>query len=451
MLALVGYLTSYDARFPFLFIGDAYPSNFYVWLRALPAFCGSCLAPILFLTLREMRVSLFGASLPALFLIFDQCYLLESRIIVTDAVLLCGIAMSYYCWERVKNAPRSSTESVMFLILTGVSMGCCLSTKWTSLGTFGVIGIETAVILFSRLRKEWLANSDRVVVDWAVHFSTLFCIPVFIYVACWVAHIVILKYRPGDGYVPGNRMDPNASLGIWDTINLIIGLQNSLYQTQKLITQPHGSMSNWWSWPWIVHGMGMWGERPPTHYPRATIYMIGNPVSWYSVTASFYFFIFWLFLLPFRDLSSFLSADERGFLRRGIIPLSAYLANWLPYIFVPRVTFLYHYLPVLYSGLILCGLVFDHLLVHAPVSPAVLKSLREAESEPADRPSEARLDGPGVQTISVDRPVYYRQIAWVVFAVGVFSLFVYFLPHTYGEIRLEKAERDAMRWLPGWN
>eukprot|EP00004_Rigifila_ramosa_P016855 TRINITY_DN403_c0_g1_i5.p1 TRINITY_DN403_c0_g1~~TRINITY_DN403_c0_g1_i5.p1 ORF type:complete len:320 (-),score=88.93 TRINITY_DN403_c0_g1_i5:23-982(-) len=317
-------------------------------------------------------------------------------------------------------------------------------------------------------------------------FALLFCVPVTIYILCWVAHIKILKYHgEGDGYLAAEFVETRVfpgqeapSMSVSTLLHMIALFQTTLYESQKSNIQPHGSMSNWWSWPWMVKGMGLWGQQPDDVFPRATIYMLGNPFVWWTTTAAFYYFVFWLFALPFRDPHSFLSADERGFLRRGIVILGAYFCNWIPYMFVPRTTFLYHYLPILYSGLLLFGLVFDHLCVHAavPASAVVAVTAKRADDGPEQGLARVRVgsvaadaalgavergetvpvpaqagSAAACQWISADQTdTAVRTRAFGVLALGSLAMFVYFAPHTYGLVQLSREQRESMRWLPYW-
>ena len=65
-------------------------------LRSLPALLGAMLVPLMYATARAIGLSQPGSLLPAIAVLFDLFYLVESRYVLTDATLLLGLLLQVY-------------------------------------------------------------------------------------------------------------------------------------------------------------------------------------------------------------------------------------------------------------------------------------------------------------------------------------------------------------------
>ena len=121
----------------------------------------------------------------------------------------------------------------------------------------------------------------------------------------------------------------------------------------------HHHACAWYQWPILYKGIVYWWQNRPdgTH---VCVYLFGNPFVYWTallgVLGTFYMYdrSAQLFFTVHRH-----SPATRQFLRSSAVLMLAYLANLLPYAFVTRTTFIYHYHPSLYFAVLLCGGLVD--------------------------------------------------------------------------------------------
>jgi dolichyl-phosphate-mannose-protein mannosyltransferase len=123
----------------------------------------------------------------------------NNRLILLDSPLLFFIAFTTMAWMKFCD-PRLqpfSSQWKIWLLLTGVGLGCSLSSKWVGLFTIATIGCSTAKGL-------WDIWGDLSVSPYVFgrHFVNrayyLILVPAVIYLISFGVHFAALKL-PGDG------------------------------------------------------------------------------------------------------------------------------------------------------------------------------------------------------------------------------------------------------------
>jgi dolichyl-phosphate-mannose--protein O-mannosyl transferase len=96
------------------------------------------------------------------FVLCDTAFLIESRLILTDGVLfLSDCAAVAFSFASVHVAPFS-LASFVYLVLTGLSLGVAMSTKFTAMGIVGTVGVQQFFALISHYsRRSDEANRRR--------------------------------------------------------------------------------------------------------------------------------------------------------------------------------------------------------------------------------------------------------------------------------------------------
>jgi len=122
-----------------------------------------------------------------------------------------------------------------------------------------------------------------------------------------------------------------------------------MYKYNAGIKAEHPNASKWSEWPL--------GEKPIWYWVKyldgkvANIYFIGNPLTWWIVLISVLSGLFLITLKRFRKRLSPLI----------YFLIFSYFINLIPFIFVSRVSFLYHYLPALTFGILILVFLYDKL------------------------------------------------------------------------------------------
>ena len=151
----MGWLVGYDGHFLFENIGDSYIENKvpYVALRAMPATLGALTVPVVFQIMWESGYSLPACVLSAGLVLFDNAHIAEDRLILMDSTLVLAMALSVLCYIRfykLRHEPFGR-KWWKWLLLTGVSLSCVISTKYVGVFTFVTIGAAVAVDLWNLL------------------------------------------------------------------------------------------------------------------------------------------------------------------------------------------------------------------------------------------------------------------------------------------------------------
>jgi dolichyl-phosphate-mannose-protein mannosyltransferase len=320
-------------------------------LRLLPALAGAFLVPLMYVITRQLGLGRRIAVFSALLVLLDNALLVESRFVLMDSVLVLigmGALSAYLRLRRIKGNRRW-----LWVVITAVLIGMLVSTKWTGLAIAGLILITW--IIEGVLRKmDW----QRLIGEGAIALA----IVAAIYIGCFAVHFALLTHS-GDGdafmsqkfqstLIGSNYYDKNVKMSLWDKI---VEVNKEMYSAQSsLDNATHPYSSRWYSWPFEIRGVYYWQGATLKNGTQGNIYLLGNPAVWWlSAIGVIVALVIWLvkplWLGRRRKLVAFL--------------LTGYALNFVPFAFIVRPMFLYHYLfALLFSMLATCvmlSLLFD--------------------------------------------------------------------------------------------
>lgn len=185
--------------------------------------------------------------------------------------------------------------------------------------------------------------------------SLLFTIiPFLVYLSVFAIHFSLLNQSgPGDAFMSqsfqktleGSNVSQDVKtmpfLGKFLELNIV------MYTSSANLKATHPDGSTWYEWPLMKKPIWYWTNSEGSL--KGNIYLIGNPLIW----------LFVLIGIPVVILN----LSDKKFSRKDIfwiyILLLGFFANILPYIFIKRITFLYHYLPSLVFGILILALFID--------------------------------------------------------------------------------------------
>jgi dolichyl-phosphate-mannose-protein mannosyltransferase len=237
LFALMGWFVGYDGHFHFENIGDSYITNKvpYVAFRALPALLGALTVPVVFTIMWESGYILPACILSACFVLFDNAHIGQTRLILLDATLVFAMACSLLCYikfykERHEPFGRKWWK---WLLLTGFSLSCVISTKYVGTFAFVTIGSAVAIDLWSLLdvnRRQGSLSLPEFGKHFAARAVGLIIFPFFFYLFWFQLHFAILnRSGPGDDFMSpefqetlsDNVMTANAvTIDYYDNIQL---------------------------------------------------------------------------------------------------------------------------------------------------------------------------------------------------------------------------------------
>ena len=205
----MGWFVGYDGHFLFDNIGDSYIDNKvpYVAFRAMPALLGALTVSTVFLIMWESDYSLPACVLAAGMVLFDNAHIGQTRLILLDATLVFAMALSVLCYVRFYKLRRDpfGRKWWKWLLLTGVSLSCVISTKMVGVFTFLTIGSVVAIDLWGLLDVN-RRQGTLPLIEFGKHFGarlfSLIVVPFLFYLFWFQVHFAILnRSGPGDDFM----------------------------------------------------------------------------------------------------------------------------------------------------------------------------------------------------------------------------------------------------------
>ncbi len=379
-------------------------------LRLLPALAGVLIIPVFYILLRQLKASRKVATLGASLLLLDNALLVESRFILMDSMLLlfslCAVVL--YLAARKRSGPARFG----LLAATGVLAGMSTGVKWTGLTAIALIGLAWIWEAATKHRRDWLSMLREVAV--------LTLVPLLVYASIFAIHFALLpRSGSGDGFMSdrfrstlqdSGSHNPQANMSF---VSKFVELNVAMAHAQTSLnsaTHPYGSA--WWSWPGMKRPVYYWQGPKTDESKQGNIYLLGNPVVWWGILLGLIAIVAVYARRPrvFKGWHLVL-----GFLAAG------YLLNFLPFIGIHRVMFLYHYF-----------LAFIFSLAFVVIGLGIAAGWMH---ENPNRPWSFNS----------------RKSAAIYFGILVLAIagFLYFLPLSYG-IPLSPESLDQRQWLDSW-
>lgn len=267
--------------------------------RLMGNISGILMIAVMYVFAKELFKKRKYAIFASLLMAFDTFHFAQTRMGTVDSHLILFILLASYFMVKY-----TKSNKTFCLLLSGIFFGLSVSVKWT--GLYG--GIALAIIFFTHLVKNKKLNIKNLLK------GTLFfvVIPLFIYSSLYLIF-------------------PNNKLNHTTNFESIINQQKDMYNYHSKLNATHYFSSKWYTWP-ISYKPVWYHQEIINNDTKETISGIGNIVIWWMGIIGFLYSL--IKLIRKKDKQSF------------IIVVSM-LSLWLPYAFIGRVMFLYHYFPVL--------------------------------------------------------------------------------------------------------
>jgi len=394
--------------------------------RFAGAFFGVLMLPLIYAfakaIFKKSEDSSFWASIVTFVFAFDFMHYAQTRLGTIDTYVVIFIMGMYYCmylYSQMNFFHDGLRKTMLPLLCSGIFLGLAAASKWQ--GLYGAFGL--AVIFFWTLGQRWWEYSGKKKAQekskvgiwdrglgiyddfWRKAVITCAaCVGFFIIIP---AAIYIVSYIPfwNTGYMHIDRMTWHAA----DAVHPELGFFASLWQNQMNMFDYHANLvadhpfsSTWYQW--MVNYRPIWYYSNYAGVGRAQgISAFGNPLVWWTgLVALLYCIYAWI---------------RRGDKTAAFLTI-AWLSQILPWVFVPRLAFIYHYFP---------NVPFIVLML-----AYMIKSSRVFESK-------------FVTAIFSSR----RNVA-ISFAVGTFALFILFYPVLTGTPISREFVNTYLRWFETW-
>lgn len=286
---------------------------------------GAAMIPLMY----YFGYALFGrrrwAVVSALFMALDFMHFTQTRMATVDTyTAFFTLWMFYFMYRYLTryDEGRSFGYGLWMLVLCGISVGLGAACKWSAL--YGGLGL--AFLFF------WdMACKSREPAPPALggRYGRQAAVTILTAVGCFVlipAAIYTLAYIPFF-QVPGEG----------HTLMDMVRLQGRMYHYHADLVATHDFSSPWWSWPLIGRPLWLYQGEGTAQGVRSTLVTMGNPLIW------------WL------TVPAVIAAGVFGWMRRdkrALFLVAAFVGQYLPWMLISRIAFIYHYFPILPFGML---------------------------------------------------------------------------------------------------
>ena len=366
--------------------------------RFAGALAGILMIPGMYLLGKQLTKKTSIAALVALLISLDCMHLTQTQIATIDSFPVLFIIFSYFFMLRYIQTDiirEPIRKSLIPLLFSGIFMGLSIASKW--IGIYAGAGLAILfiwhgcrMIRMNRQAKEAVESTytpqqekDRLsrvipsgqndpfpviprlftICHWCVLFFII--IPVGIY---------LLSYIPFMAARDDIRSFGDYLKAVW---NSQVNMFN--YHSKPGLGMDHPFYSPWYEWPLIIKPMYYAARQylsPGTTVPFS-IFSFGNIIIWWlSIPAMFYCILRWLkehfyrvkpgYDLPVSGKKLFsphmgipVHLAAKTYDNRIAFVMIALLAEYLPWVLVPRGTYIYHYFASVPFMILFIGLAFD--------------------------------------------------------------------------------------------
>ncbi|EHN02225.1 Pmt6p [Saccharomyces cerevisiae x Saccharomyces kudriavzevii VIN7] len=199
LIALSEWIAGFDGQFDFSSNG-AYPEdvNFKI-MRQFNAMFGALCTPVAFFTAKWMEFNYLTVYLIATMVTLEHSYIVLSKFILLDSMLLFFTLTTFACMVKLYalRKQQMTRKWSVWMLLTGLSIGCVCSVKWVGLFITVIVGLYTCLELFKLYCDNGL-HRLKYYKHWLIRTINLIVIPFLIYLYCFKIHFVLL-YKSGTG------------------------------------------------------------------------------------------------------------------------------------------------------------------------------------------------------------------------------------------------------------
>lgn len=317
--------------------------------RIMGALFGAAMVPIMYCFGKR----LFGKSDFALLLAsvfaFDFMHFTQTRIATIDVygvffiILMFYYMYQYYCMNFFVDGLKNTLKP---LGLAGLFFGLGAASKWICIYAGGGLAVILAISLvqryieYKKCQKHGTDEEKQLTAKyWPTVIKTLLWCCVF-YIAIPVA-IYITSYLPY--YLSEAKYS-------------VFGSENSMWSTQQFmlryhsqLTAEHPYQSDWWEWPLVMRPVWYYIGRQTASGGQSTISVFGNPAVWCVCAVG----TVWLIIRLLRGKMK----NEKGI----TVAFIGILCNYVPWMFVTRSVYIYHYFATVVFVLICTVYLFKNL------------------------------------------------------------------------------------------
>ena len=320
--------------------------------RFAGALCGVLMLPCMYLLGRLLFQKRRYAVLPMLLLLFDCMHYSQTHIATIDSFVVLFILWSVYCMLRwLLDESATLGRALAYLSFSGLFFGMACASKWTGfyagagLAVLFFYGIWRRVRIIRQNKAADPVPSGGVTHLWII----IACSPVFFIVI--PALIYYCSYIPYFSFA--------GSVTLRRVIDAAVGMYR--YHSTPGLGMDHQFNSPWYEWPLSIRPIFFSRDlyEPPGY--ASSILSFGNPAVWWVGLPALLIvcFLFIRQIIVRNKPVCSATADSPWDVRIPVI-LICFFAQFLPWMLVPRGTYIYHYFASVPFVILCITLVFSY-------------------------------------------------------------------------------------------
>lgn len=298
--------------------------------RFMGTLFGVLMVPIIYNFSKKFFKKTWISAVTTLLFTFDFMHFVQTRIATIDVFVTLFIILSYYfmyCYTKYSFYDTELKKMFIPLALCGITMGLGWASKWT--GIYSSAGL--CIIFFAQMAqrfREYLYASGNpdgstagiqhqyIIENFYKKFwkTVGFCCIFFVVVPVLIYTLSYIPFSDGSDRGLVARM---------------LQAQKTMFDYHTQLTDSHYYSSKWYQWP-IMYRPIYYYEGVISENLKEGISAFGNPLVWWAGIPAF---VYMLYLL----------CKERD--KRAAFVTVGYMSQYLPWFFVTRTVFIYHYFP----------------------------------------------------------------------------------------------------------
>ena len=347
--------------------------------RFAGALAGILMLPGMYLLGKLFTKKRLLGLLAMLLLTFDTMHFTQTRIATIDSFVTLFIIYAYYFMFRymlLDHIREKFSRKMVLLFLSGLMMGLGMASKWS--GMYAAMGLAV-LFLFTLVRNlhmgyvcsqadqatfthlETTGEEARAYGRRYIREAVITCLWCLLFFVAIPAVIYYLSYIPVYIASPG---------GV--TLQKIIRNNLSMYDYHA---KPGRGADHYWASTWNTWPLSL---KPMYYYAggvkngtSSVIWAMGSPLVWWSGFAAMLMTL-GMAIRERLTKTARIKAYNAGRLQqlsydaRPLMLLIAYAAQYLPWVLVPRGTYIYHYFPSVPFIILMTALMVDYLHAYKP-------------------------------------------------------------------------------------
>ncbi len=293
--------------------------------RFMGTLFGVLMLPFMFALIKNM----FGKTLIAVsgtvLFAFDFMHFVQTRIATIDTYGVFFILVMFYFMYRYVSQGHETPfgKTALPLFLSGLFFGLGAASKWVVIYGGGGLAVLWLIKQITRgiyCRDNGLSREfKRYIVE-----TLLFSVFAFILLPCVIYALSYIPYGTAKGMTIGGGM-------LWkrEFYEIILENQRFMFSYHSKLVATHPYSSPWYSWLLDIRPILYYLEYLPNGY-KSAFGAFGNPILWWGGLIALVY-----------TVKRFASTRDS----KALYIVIGYLAQLLPWVFVSRIVFIYHYFP----------------------------------------------------------------------------------------------------------